>query len=528
MADRFYSEGSDRTPSGGVNEPREPQSYYPKKTRELGDFSVNIDSNAPTGSTPSQKTQKFQLHIEGFDDFMASPTGEINHTEKPQQAPVQRPVRKAPPSEKKATPQAKVQRKATPQKGKAPQKVSQQKKTVQKKSAPRKAAPQKRKLTKEQKAKINARKRYDFTKGVLIASVCAIFITIITVTASTMAFSVINDILVIDKDSNKTVLVDIPEGAEYEQVFEILKDSGLVKQPFLTNIFLKFRHYDEIQVKDKDGNLVTKRIQYEPGKYYLEKNAGIETNIESIMVKKNTAKDTVRLTFPEGWSVAQIFEKIEKYNVCTTDKLYANLEIISEQYGFINEITSLTGRYLKAEGYLFPDTYDFYIEESASSVLKKLFDNFQNKWTAEYEQRAKELGKTVDEIINIAAIIQREADNNSHMAVISSVIHNRLKSNSTLRRLEMDSTKKYIPSLEQYGILSEFYLDYYSSAYNTYNIEGLPPGPICNPGASAIKAALYPADTDYYYFCHNLSTGELFLARNWDEHVENLRKSNLR
>lgn len=520
MADRFYSEGSDRTPLG-ANEPREPQSYYPKKSQELGDFSENIDSKgAPTGATPGQKTQKFQLHIEGFDDFMASPTGEIPHTVKsePVKAPVRQPQQTAAKSPVQQTRAASSRSGASSQKGKAPVKKAVAKKT----------APAKTKLTKEQMARKKARRRYDFTKGILITSVCAIFITIITAAVSTVALSFINDILVIDKNANKTVLVDIPEGAEYEEVFEILKDSGLVKQPVLTNFFLKFRHYDEIDVKDKNGNIVTKRIQYEPGKYYLERNAGIETNIESIMVKKNVSKDTVRLTFPEGWSVAQIFEKIEKYEVCTADKLYANLDIIAEQYSFISNIVPVTGRYLKAEGYLFPDTYDFYIDESASSVLKKLFDNFQNKWTAEYEQRAKELGKTVDEIINIAAIIQREADNNSQMAVISSVIHNRLKSDSTLRRLEMDSTKKYIPSLEQYGILSKFYLDFYSSAYNTYNIEGLPPGPICNPSISAIKAALYPADTNYYYFCHNISTGELFLARNWDEHVENLRKSKLR
>ena len=136
---------------------------------------------------------------------------------------------------------------------------------------------------------------------------------------------------------------------------------------------------------------------------------------------------------------------------------------------------------------------------------------------------------SVDEIINIAAIIQREAKDSSQMAVISSVIHNRLKENSGLPRLEMDSTRKYISMLnEDYKLFTPFYADLYLRAYDTYMSEGLPPGPICNPGASAIKAALYPADTNYYYFCHNTTTGEIFLARDWDEHTVNLRKSNLR
>ena len=149
-------------------------------------------------------------------------------------------------------------------------------------------------------------------------------------------------------------------------------------------------------------------------------------------------------------------------------------------------------------------------------------DNFSGKWTAQYADRAKQLGLTVDEVINIAAIIQREAKNSSQMALVSSVIHNRLNAASTYPTLDMNSTKDYVSSLEKYNLFSKFYYDLYLSTYNTYSNQGLPPGPICNPGASAIKAALYPADTDYYFFMHS-PTGDIYLAKTRSEHEKNTR-----
>ena len=128
--------------------------------------------------------------------------------------------------------------------------------------------------------------------------------------------------------------------------------------------------------------------------------------LEQVKASSTVSKDTVRITFPEGWTVAQIFEKIEKYNVCTAEKLYANLEVAGNQFEFYKDIKDRDNRYLKAEGYLFPDTYDFYIGESANSVLKKLFNNFNNKWTKAFENQAKKLGMTQDEVMILAYIIE--------------------------------------------------------------------------------------------------------------------------
>ena len=352
---------------------------------------------------------------------------------------------------------------------------------------------------------------YNFARGVMITLMCLIFIGLLTAAVSTLALSTINDILAVNKDGGTTVSIVVPENSDFDDVFDILCNNGLVHQKTLVKLFCKFRHYDI-----KRGKPVT----YEPGVYYIETDSGIEAMLETIKATTNTSKETVRLTFPEGWTIAKIFERIEKYNVCTAEKLYANLDIVGKQFKFYTKIPNNAGRYLKAEGYMFPDTYDFYIGEAASSVLKKLYGNFEKKWSSVYSKKAKEIGMTMDEVITLASIIQREAKDASQMKEISSVLHNRLKDKATYPQLQMNSTKEYIDAVNEYGLFNEVYYSIYLDAYNTYSVTGLPAGPICNPGIDAIEAALNPADTKYLFFCHD-SEGNVYLAETAEEHQRN-------
>lgn len=570
MDDRFYSEGTSQSKMAGSSGNNSNNS---EKVSNPGDFSVNIKSDMNMTKKPQQK--KFEVHISDFDNFSEVPEyrpyGQ-SEPRKPKTAPAQTNRAQAPAKKaetagtkrqnnfdgtmvfntKKAS-QSTTQRPA--QKGTAqrpvPQRQAQRpsaRKSVQGKTAPAsrnpaakiavpmsgfvnkkaqekaKKAPSKKPnmpISKEARARENS--RYNFIKGVLALCVCVIFITMITVTASSVVLATINDILALDKDSSGPVSVEIPAGSDFEDVFNILNSNGLVRQPIVTKLFLKFRHYDEVTKTDASGNVYTEKIEYEAGNYFLDINAGIEANIEEIMVRKNVAKDTVRLTFPEGWSIARIFKKIESSNVCSADKLYANLDIVGEKYDFIKEITMPSGRYLKAEGYLFPDTYDFYIGENASSVLKKLFNNFESRWTDAYADQLKKLDMTMDEVITIASIIQREAKDSTQMKEISSVIHNRLNDPSTYPSIDMNSTKDYVVSLKEFNLFSDFYYDLYLNAYNTYSNEGLPPGPICSPGKAAIEAALFPADTNYHFFCHS-ENGDVYYAATAAEHQANTNK----
>lgn len=516
MDDRFHTEDRNLNNFGKSSASNNTPGFT-----NLGNFSENIETKAMNKDKPAPK--KFEVHIADYDYVPEAQP--VAHSE---------PVRRTPSAQQKKPGASAGQRRAPANAAasknraavKKPAPVRNSTKSAAKTgNTVKKAAPSQKKApltTNEQRRK--AKKRYNTVKNLLISCVCIIFISIITVSVSSVALGFLNDVLVISDKSDYTAIVEIPEGATYDEVFDALCESGLVRQPFLTDFFLRFRHYDQYEYTDsKTGERKVKVIEYEPGKYYLESADGIENIIESIMVKQNYAKDTVRLTFPEGWTIAQIFEKIEKYEVCEADKLYANLDIVAEQYGFIADIETKGGRYLLAEGYLFPDTYDFFVGESASSVLKKLFNNFSSKWKDDYDEQLDKLGMTKDEIIIIASIIQREAKDGSQMKDISAVIHNRLKDSASFPNIQMNSTTDYITNLKPFNVFTDTYYAIYLEQYNTYSNVGLPPGPICNPGIKAIEAALYPSDVNYYFFCHDTS-GNVYYAETAQQHEENTSK----
>lgn len=491
-------------------------SYYSKQQKKADSFKVHIeglsDLEPEKGTTPSQSTGAPRQQAPS-----SAPRKQFS-VNIPENKPKKRPpnasgtaARNSNGSTAKRNPASKAKAGSPAKKGAKP---------TAKKAAPKNSSSR-QVLTPEQLKKQKALKKYNFTKGLLVACACVIFIVTFTAALSTLALSTVNDILAISKEESTSVSVVIPkEATDFDSVYEILCNNGLIKRKRICKLFCKFRHYDEYYSSSQKKNVP---VEYEPGVYYLETGSGIEVMLEAIKADRNVSKDTVTLTFPEGWSIAQIFEKLEKYGVCSAEKLYANLDIVGQQFDFYTKIPSTTGRYLKAEGYLYPDTYDFFIGENASSVLKKLFKNFQKKWDSECEKKAKQLGLSVDQVMIIASIIQREAKDKTQMADISSVIHNRLANKATYPLLEMNSTKDYITSMKKYKLFSDSYYSIYLDSYNTYSAEGLPPGAICNPGIDAIKAALNPNDTDYYFFCHD-ENGNIYLAVTAAEHQANTER----
>ena len=509
-----------------------------RKNSKAGDFKISIDydgfgaspvSDERLNSAPSQRTTdpqgRFRVSIpetESTKPQRPSSSAYYQSTRSnPSGAPASRPqaTRPAAPTAKQpASRPASAQRPAIPARRPASASAASRQQPASgsaKRTQPaRKPSPQTAQRNRRKKQEARKKNFFSFC-------VCLLVIVIITTITSSIALSAINDILAINKESTEAVSVVVPEGAGFNEAFKALADSGLIKQKLLCKLFCKFRNYDTYSYTDKKtGEKKKAKVEYEAGVYYFDTDEGLETMLESIKASRNVSKDTVRITFPEGWTVAQIFAKIEKYNVCTAEKLYANLEIVGKQFGFYENIEANSGRYLKAEGYLFPDTYDFYIGESANSVLKKMFANFESKWTKEFDEKLKESGMTKDQIIILASILQREAKDKTQMGDISSVIHNRLKS---YPQLQLNSTKDYITSLNELGVFSEFYYSLYLESYNTYSFEGLPPGAICNPGIDAIEAALNPKNTNYYFFCHD-KNGTIYLASTASEHAINTRK----
>lgn len=343
-------------------------------------------------------------------------------------------------------------------------------------------------------------------------TMCVCFVLAFTVILSAIALTCINDILAISRNDD-LVTVNIPADATTNDIIDILSDNGLVKQKLFCKLF--YKAFETVKSINKKN---VKAPVYLSGVYYVEKNMGLEGFLTEFK-QSQAANQTVTLTFQEGWSVYQMFDRLEKFGVCSKERLLASLNSAQFENSFIKEISNDPLRTSKLEGYFFPETYEFFEDSDPNSVIRKFLAEYEERWTDEYEARSKELGMTRDQIMILASIIQREAANNEQMGLVSSVLYNRLRHPVSWPTLGCDSTQDYITNYVTPNVNAAEALTY-SQAYNTYNIQGLPPGPVCNPGDAAIKAALYPDDTDYYYFRHD-KFGKIYMAKTQAEHDAN-------
>lgn len=324
---------------------------------------------------------------------------------------------------------------------------------------------------------------------------------------STYTISCMNDIFAVNRDSETVVTVNIPAEANTKTVLKILQQNDLIEHRHFCSLFAKMMQF-------KDDNYLT-------GVYYVTASMGVEKMLTTFK-QPTTTGETVTLTFPEGYTVDQIVQKLEKYEVCSAAALYQTMKEVdfSSEFSFIASMDNKESRYRLLEGYLYPDTYEFYVGESPSSVLRKFLNNFNKKWTDEYAAQAEKLGMSVDDIITLASIVQKEAYGAEQSPLVSSVLHNRLNKSGLYPSLQCDSTEEYIneyikPNTQDAAQLSKF-----TNLYSSYKCAGLPVGSICNPGDDAIKAALYPEKTDYYFFAHDVNK-KLYLARNDSERRSN-------
>ena len=238
---------------------------------------------------------------------------------------------------------------------------------------------------------------------------------------------------------------------------------------------------------------------------------------------QTTLSPTVKVTFPEGFTAVQIAQRLEESDVCPASDFIRVVQSpgeIADDFPFLAEINNPEERPFLLEGFIFPDTYEFYRGESAESVLKRFLKNTASKLSDEFTLRAGQLGYTLDQVIILASIIQKEVGLKEEMGKVSSVLHNRLDS-PDFPKLQCDATINYIKRFvtdSEYLTGNETDFD---ALYNTYKCDGLSAGAICNPGLDAIQAALYPEKTDYYFFV--TGNGNYYYAATYPEHQENCR-----
>jgi UPF0755 protein len=259
------------------------------------------------------------------------------------------------------------------------------------------------------------------------------------------------------------------------------------------------------------ANFAHAEDKIEPGVYELNTTLDYHAIVSSMRKKAGTRPVVSDVLIPEGYTNAQIFALLEEKQVCTAKELWDAAANFDFAYEFLADLPK--GDNNRLEGFLFPDTYDFYQSSNPDEALKKMLANFDKKFTSDMRANAAEINMTVQEVLTFASLIEREAANNDERPVIASVIYNRLK-NWDNPLLQIDASIQYaLPEHKGALTYDDLQVD---SPYNTYLYPGLPPGPIANPGLASIKAVLSPASTKYYYYALNKELVHKFFEKQAD------------
>ncbi len=306
--------------------------------------------------------------------------------------------------------------------------------------------------------------------------------------------------------SDRMVDITIPEGASTKDVATILKDEGLIEQSFV------FRMYAKLNGAD---------AKWQPGEFSVSPNMGYQLLVQSLQAAK--ARETVSVLIPEGFTIVKIAKRLEQKGVCKETEFYRAVTEVdySKDYDFLKDSKKTEGyesRIYKLEGFLFPDTYEFYENCSGETVVRKMLDNFEDRLGTAIRSAMSARDITMDELIILASIVQGEAASRDDMEKVSRVLYNRLNDPVNFPKLQCDSTGDYIEKLVgSTGVTVK------NTAYDTYEKDGLPVGAINNPGLDAIKAVLLPSEDkavmDCYFFATDYDTGKTYFSKTYDQHV---------
>lgn len=351
------------------------------------------------------------------------------------------------------------------------------------------------------------RKKRKKGRGISCAMILLTLIFSISVVASVTILAVVKEMYGIDKNITEKVIT-IPPGATTADIAQQLQDENIIRIPKLFQAISR--------LNGKDGSYIA-------GEHILSPSMSYEAMISELCKNHTDDRDYVKVTFREGITLQDAAQILEENEVCSGQDFifYFNSGGYGYQFEeYVPEATSL--KFYRMEGYCFPDTYEFYVDEDPQIVVQKIYQNFDRKFSSADYKAMNSLGMTLDEVITLASIVQGEAPTASSMKMVSSVFHNRLNNSSIFPLLQSDPTRLYAenviaPSLT---IANELMCN----AYNTYVGQGLPPGAINNPGKEAIDAVLHPAESNFFFFCANVQTGEIFYAEDNAGHEANLDK----
>lgn len=362
--------------------------------------------------------------------------------------------------------------------------MAQEYKTIEELEAAR-AARQAKKLLKKRKK--NKRTR--------IGAICIIAIILIAgiATMGTLAFRDINGV----GGDEKFYVIDVPAGAGASKVSNLLANRSIIKYPSL------FAAYA--------GN----KYMFQQGRHSVNSSMSYK---ELLNVFANYAEggigEQVQIVIPEGYELRQIADVLEQKGLVDRDEFMEEVNHGEFDNDFINDIPREENR---LEGYLYPATYKIFSGTSAHDIVQMMLDAFKNNVIPVYNK--SNTSDSIDYVITMASVIEREAANDEEKKVVSSVFNNRIYDG---KKLESCATIQYVLK-ERKAILSEADTKI-NSEYNTYKYKGLPIGPIASPGLVSIKAALYPDETNYMFFVSDSSGDKNYFSNTYEEHKEKIEK----
>ena len=323
-----------------------------------------------------------------------------------------------------------------------------------------------------------------------------LFIVGMSAVLATVGWVWANDLLALNKEYT-SVIVKVDNDESYSQVVDTLKREGLIEYKFLFHLYGLFSNASD---------------KITAGTYELNTSMDYRALVTNMSASSAT-RQTTDITIPEGYTIDQLFQLLDEQGVSTVEQLRDMSANWDYNFPWLKGLP--LGDYHRLEGYLFPDTYTFYLGEDPKYVLNKMLVNFNDKMSQYLDRFTQDSQYSLHDVVTVASLIEKETDGEDY-AKIASVIYNRLENTGAEAQgyLQIDATLVYlnggkIPTEADKGI---------DSPYNTYLYKGLPAGPISNPGMKALFAALEPENTKYYYYVLNPETGKHEYSNTYAQH----------
>ena len=357
-------------------------------------------------------------------------------------------------------------------------------------------------------------------RGCMIALVYSAAVLSISILLSYYLIVGVNDMFALVKDETD-IVVDVPKDADLNEITRILDDNDVVEYPFFFKTYARFSK---------------KNTGFKAGTFTINSKSDYNQILQKLRRPAGADKSTITVTIPEGLNVQQIATLMEDNSVCDAENFLKSAQEVSFTQKFMSKVnTKNKRRTYKVEGFLFPDTYNFYLNEGSVNAINRLLNEYERHWTSEYETQARKIGMSMDEVITLASIVEREASKSDQRMIIASVFYNRLhNSRGTGGKLQSDATRWYPYATKKELLASDKltqeekddWINNNKGVCDTYRLKGLPPSPICNPSIDSIEAVLYHDKTNYYYFCSD-AKGNFYAAATLAEHNRNLKKAGL-